>query len=267
MAKGRYPFEGLFELAGVGVAYDYAYCVRVRHRKATCQACADACPTGALTCGDGAFLVDVQRCVTCGACVSACPTGALVPHGSPAEDGCGGGACDPGGQPEGEVSAGVGFRFPKVQPNGTLAHRVPPARQLFLEALETQVSPGDPGFLPDDAVLDGGAWRRVRIDREACTSCRQCATLCPTGALYKFHTAKGTIGVKHAVERCVACGLCEAACPTGALRLEEGVTVGEVRSHAVGRIPLPAPRVSTADRHSMANTVRKLIDVDQVTEL
>lgn len=53
------------------------------------------------------------------------------------------------------------------------------------------------------------------IDRDACTACGDCVTLCPTGAL-------GLVMVKAAVaapEACSYCGVCEPVCPVGAIAL------------------------------------------------
>jgi Ni,Fe-hydrogenase III small subunit/ferredoxin len=52
-----------------------------------CSACADACPTHAITMrpeddrhnGDGMLSVDYGRCIVCQLCTEACPTGAMAP--------------------------------------------------------------------------------------------------------------------------------------------------------------------------------------------
>jgi Ni,Fe-hydrogenase III small subunit/ferredoxin len=59
------------------------------HREACvedCQACADVCPTEAITIGStestsGRLKVDYGRCVVCQLCTEACPTGAMVSSG------------------------------------------------------------------------------------------------------------------------------------------------------------------------------------------
>ena len=41
-----------------------------------CGACADACPTGCITEGDGIYVINADECVSCGSCADACPVGA-----------------------------------------------------------------------------------------------------------------------------------------------------------------------------------------------
>lgn len=42
-----------------------------------CEACVDACPTGAIEMQDGKAVVNEDECTDCGACVDECPTGAI----------------------------------------------------------------------------------------------------------------------------------------------------------------------------------------------
>ena len=42
----------------------------------SCGACVDACPVGAITEGDGIYVIDAETCVECGASAGACPVGA-----------------------------------------------------------------------------------------------------------------------------------------------------------------------------------------------
>ncbi len=43
-----------------------------------CRACADACPTEAVTASEGALSLDLGRCLFCRECADACPEGALA---------------------------------------------------------------------------------------------------------------------------------------------------------------------------------------------
>ena len=38
-----------------------------------CGACCDACPCGAISEGDGIYVIDPDACADCGACADACP--------------------------------------------------------------------------------------------------------------------------------------------------------------------------------------------------
>lgn len=42
-----------------------------------CGACAGACPVGAISEGDGVFVIDEAACIECGACTGSCPTGSI----------------------------------------------------------------------------------------------------------------------------------------------------------------------------------------------
>ena len=41
-----------------------------------CGACADACPVGAITEGDGKYVINADECISCGSCAEACPVSA-----------------------------------------------------------------------------------------------------------------------------------------------------------------------------------------------
>lgn len=49
-------------------------CLRLRHKKSTCQLCLDNCPTAAIIFGES-LEIDYSRCQGCGICVNMCPTG------------------------------------------------------------------------------------------------------------------------------------------------------------------------------------------------
>ena len=42
-----------------------------------CGSCAGACPVGAISEGDGKYVIDAGASIDCGACESACPMGAI----------------------------------------------------------------------------------------------------------------------------------------------------------------------------------------------
>ena len=42
----------------------------------SCGACADGCPVGAISEGDGKYENNADECISCGACADTCPVGA-----------------------------------------------------------------------------------------------------------------------------------------------------------------------------------------------
>jgi Ni,Fe-hydrogenase III small subunit/Pyruvate/2-oxoacid:ferredoxin oxidoreductase delta subunit len=44
---------------------------------ADCRACAESCPTDAITCGEGGAAIDLGRCLFCGECAQTCPQKAI----------------------------------------------------------------------------------------------------------------------------------------------------------------------------------------------
>ena len=43
----------------------------------SCGTCEGECPVGAISQGDGQYVVNADECIDCGACEAACPTGAI----------------------------------------------------------------------------------------------------------------------------------------------------------------------------------------------
>ena len=43
----------------------------------TCGACEAQCPVGAISMGDGKFVIDTEKCSECGACAGQCPVGTI----------------------------------------------------------------------------------------------------------------------------------------------------------------------------------------------
>ena len=46
----------------------------------SCGTCADECPVGAITEGDGKYEIDPDKCIDCGTCAGVCPVEALKPE-------------------------------------------------------------------------------------------------------------------------------------------------------------------------------------------
>ena len=43
----------------------------------SCGSCASECPVGAISAGDGKYVIDADTCIDCGTCAATCPTGAI----------------------------------------------------------------------------------------------------------------------------------------------------------------------------------------------
>ena len=39
----------------------------------SCGTCAETCPVGAISEGDGKYVIDANQCISCGSCAGACP--------------------------------------------------------------------------------------------------------------------------------------------------------------------------------------------------
>ena len=150
-------------------------------------------------------------------------------------------------------------RFAKVDAKGNLPHKVPERRASMMANL------GSFGR-PASEALPAGLWGKVTIDVDACMSCRACATFCPTGALFKFHTKKGVIGVKQRPEQCVDCALCQDVCPHQALRLDDRIRTEDLLLDSPIRIPLSPPSFEMPNEHAILHRARSLFTVDQVYE-
>ncbi len=42
----------------------------------SCGACAENCPTNAISQGDDRYVIDPDACISCGTCAGVCPVGA-----------------------------------------------------------------------------------------------------------------------------------------------------------------------------------------------
>lgn len=62
--------------ASEGLQIDLPRCVHRRFARTRCRACAEVCPTGALSIDKGPC-IDAARCTVCRRCETVCPTGAL----------------------------------------------------------------------------------------------------------------------------------------------------------------------------------------------
>lgn len=163
------------------------------------------------------------------------------------------------GQP---ARPGHGRSYAKVMEDGTLPHFLPDRRERLLDALATLGQPGD-------ATISTRLWGRVRIDADACTGCRMCATFCPTGALRKFGEDDGgetPFGVEHCPGDCVKCGLCRNICPAHAITIEDRIPAADMVSGASERFEMTPAPVKRGQAHTILELQKRFIPIPEVYE-
>lgn len=50
---------------------------KITDKCVSCGSCANECPVGAISEGDGKYVIDADTCIDCGTCEAACPNGAI----------------------------------------------------------------------------------------------------------------------------------------------------------------------------------------------
>lgn len=145
----------------------------------------------------------------------------------------------------------LGFALPHVMRDGTLPHFLPERRERLLNALSEIGEPQCP--------VNNRLWGAVVIDGRRCSSCRMCATFCPTGAIRKFDNEDGTFGVMHFPGDCVKCGSCRDICPEGAILLLDEVKPNYLMGGEVHRYTMKPRSVKIDDPHQILNTMKSLI--------
>ena len=150
----------------------------------------------------------------------------------------------------------------KVMADGTLPHFVPDRRERLLDAL------ADLGEGPTDsqAMARTRLWGHVVIDTDKCTSCRMCATFCPTGAIVKFDTPDGTFGIDHYAADCVKCLCCQTICRAQAIVVEDTVPTNVLVNAVPERHIMRPVRVPKGGVHSIMNSMRDLLGLPEVFE-
>lgn len=150
----------------------------------------------------------------------------------------------------------------KVMADGTLPHFVPDRRERLLDAL------ADLGEGPTDsqAMAHTRLWGHVVIDTDKCTSCRMCATFCPTGAIVKFDAPDGTFGVDHYAADCVKCLCCQTICRAQAIVVEDAVPANVLVNAVPERHVMRPVRIPKGGVHSIMNSMRDLLGLPEVFE-
>lgn len=150
----------------------------------------------------------------------------------------------------------------KVMADGTLPHFVPDRRERLLDALANL---GE-GPTDSQAMARTRLWGHVVIDTDKCTSCRMCATFCPTGAIVKFDTPDGTFGVDHYAADCVKCLCCQTICRAQAIVVEDAVPANALVNAMPERHIMRPVRVPKGGVHSIMNSMRDLLGLPEVFE-
>ncbi len=150
----------------------------------------------------------------------------------------------------------------KVMADGTLPHFVPDRRERLLDALaDLGEGPTDP-----QAMARTRLWGHVVIDTDKCTSCRMCATFCPTGAIVKFDAPDGTFGIDHYAADCVKCLCCQTICRSQAIVVEDTVPANVLVNAVPERHVMHPVRVPKGGVHSIMNSMRDLLGLPEVFE-
>jgi ferredoxin len=142
--------------------------------------------------------------------------------------------------------------LPRVMKDGTLPHFLPDRRESLLDSLAAF---GEPKAKSISVRL----WGRVTIDVRKCSSCRMCATFCPTGALRRFDSGNGVIGVDHFSGDCVRCGSCRDICPENAIILFDDTRPSHLLDGKAHRYVMRPRSVELNDAHQILNTMRQRI--------
>ena len=143
-----------------------------------------------------------------------------------------------------------------VMADGTLPHFVPNRRERTLDALAQIGS-------PKQESVECRLWSTVVIDATRCTSCRMCATFCPTGAIGKFDDPDGSFGVMHTPADCVSCGSCLDICPSDAIVVRPSVRTQWLDQASSHRYLMQARPVNLTDNpHQILDTMRQTFPGD-----
>lgn len=147
----------------------------------------------------------------------------------------------------------------RVMKDGTLPHFVPDRRESLLNAL-AQIGE------PCADSLETRLWGCVVIDGAKCSSCRMCATFCPTGAIRKFDNEDATFGVDHFPGDCVKCGSCRDICPEEAILLLDQVKPAYILEGARHHYVMQPRAVETGNAQQIVNTMRERMKGSDIFE-
>ena len=157
---------------------------------------------------------------------------------------------------EAQAEAARETPYVKVMDDGTLPHCLPDRRERLLDGLAALGEPAG-------GLLTGRLWGHVVIDPELCTSCRMCATFCPTGALRKFDE-DGAMGLDHYPADCVCCRCCEDICPEHALQVFNEVLAEDLLAGVAERTPMKPPKYDMKSPTRARTMFRDILGFDGI---
>ncbi len=129
------------------------------------------------------------------------------------------------------------LKFPKKLVNQPITYKLVKNYNLKLNILQAKVTPEEEGSMvigiegPDKKIKEGIKYLKetgvkiqpliqdVELDKDKCTHCTYCVTLCPTQA---FIVDRKTMEVSLDKDKCIACGICVDVCPYNAIKLKLG---------------------------------------------
>lgn len=150
------------------------------------------------------------------------------------------------------------LKYVAVGGDGIMPQFVPNRRRRLNAALRALGEPAD-------EMIDTRLWGHVVIDMQACTSCRMCATFCPTGALRRFDE-DDAMGVTHSPSLCVKCRMCESICPAHAVEISELVFAVDMLAGEVERYAMRPPVAPPDNPHQIHSKMKTLLNCTQVYE-
>lgn len=165
-----------------------------------------------------------------------------------------------GNEEPGESGEHPWCTYAKATVDGVLPHAAPERRIRLLDALSELGEPAD-------ELVSTRLWGHVIIDVDKCSSCRMCATFCPTGALALFEEDSGTFGVSHYPGLCVKCRCCENICPSSAIEISEEVFAVDILAGEVERYAMRPRTVKPNQQHAMLNAMRSITKAPHVYEV
>jgi ferredoxin len=151
------------------------------------------------------------------------------------------------------------LKYAKVMNDGTLPHYIPNRRERLLDTLDRL---GE----AKGETLKTRLWGKVHIDLDLCSSCRMCATFCPTGALTKFDDSEEELGIEQYPADCVQCRLCQDICMKQCLTLSDEVPLKELVEGVIERVDMSPLKYRPNDPKQIYHHMYDLLGGGQIYE-